>query len=156
EDLFCVIFTSGSTGVPKGVCVEHRQLINYLGGLNDLLGVERCSFASVSTFASDLGNTAIFGALCLGGCLYLPATERLMDAEKLASFFDRHSVDCLKIVPSHLQALLEHRPDGRLLPRKTLILGGESVSSRLIERVASLRPDCRIVNHFGPTECTIG
>jgi non-ribosomal peptide synthetase component F len=67
ENLVYLLFTSGSTGKPKGVAVEHRQLLNYLYGILDRLDLRIAnSFATVSTFAADLGNTVIFPALCTG------------------------------------------------------------------------------------------
>src|SRR2546425_492238 len=56
-----VIYTSGSTGRPKGVVVEHRQLTTYVDGVLERMQPENPrSFATVSTLAADLGNTAIF------------------------------------------------------------------------------------------------
>ncbi|NMF67477.1 non-ribosomal peptide synthetase, partial [Brasilonema octagenarum] len=71
ENLAYVLYTSGSTGQPKGVAIEHRQILNYLHAILDKLQLPTgASFANVSTFAADLGNTVIFPALCTGGCLH--------------------------------------------------------------------------------------
>ena len=66
EHLVYVIYTSGSTGTPKKVAIEHRQLLNYLHSIQQILNVPNASFATVSTFAADLGNTVICPALCGG------------------------------------------------------------------------------------------
>ncbi|MGB8687456.1 MAG: alpha/beta fold hydrolase, partial [Microcoleus sp.] len=65
-----------------------------------------------------------------------------------------HAIDCLKIVPSHLKALLAETAS--ILPRKRLILGGEALSRELVEKVWEYAPDCLIFNHYGPTETTVG
>uniref|UniRef100_UPI003F6F83B3 amino acid adenylation domain-containing protein n=1 Tax=Gloeocapsopsis crepidinum TaxID=693223 RepID=UPI003F6F83B3 len=156
DNLVYVVFTSGSTGTPKGVAIEHRQLLNYVWGILERLSLPAgASFATVSTFAADLGNTAVFSALCSGGCLHIVAQHRTTDSKLLADYFQRHSVDCLKIVPSHLAALLE---DGAksILPLQRLILGGEAASWSLIEQIRQLSPHCHIINHYGPTETTVG
>ncbi|MEP7126667.1 MAG: amino acid adenylation domain-containing protein, partial [Byssovorax sp.] len=65
-----VLFTSGSTGKPKGVAIEHRQLVNYVRGVAQRLALPAgASYAHISTFAADLGNTVLFPPLCLGGTL---------------------------------------------------------------------------------------
>src|SRR4029077_590016 len=67
-NLIYVLFTSGSTGRPKGVATEHRHLLHYLAGILERLAfLKEASFATVSTLAADLGNTAIFPALVRGG-----------------------------------------------------------------------------------------
>ncbi|MBW4678523.1 MAG: amino acid adenylation domain-containing protein [Microcoleus vaginatus WJT46-NPBG5] len=157
SDLAYVIYTSGSTGTPKGVAIEHRQLSNYLHSILERLKLPAgASFATVSTFAADLGNTAIFPALCTGGCLHIISQERATDPEALAEYFRRHPIDCLKIVPSHLAALLTSSDAVAILPRQRLILGGETVSWNLIEKVHKYASNCRIFNHYGPTEATVG
>ncbi|MBE7384648.1 MAG: amino acid adenylation domain-containing protein [Leptolyngbya sp. SIO1E4] len=156
-DLAYVLFTSGSTGKPKGVAIEHRSLLNYVDGILarlDLLPGSR--FATFSTFAADLGNTAIFPALCTGGCLHVVSQTQLADPRALANYFQRHPIDCLKIVPSHLAALLTSAEMQSILPRQRLILGGEAANWHLIEQIQRQQPTCRIINHYGPTETTVG
>lgn len=157
KNLVYVLFTSGSTGKPKGVAVEHRQLLNYLNGICEKLELPTgSSFATVSTFAADLGNTAIFPSLCTGGCLHIVSSERTNDPAALAEYFNRHAIDCLKIVPSHLSALLAAAPPEQILPRKCLVLGGEAAHWELISQIQQHAPNCRILNHYGPTETTVG
>ena len=157
QHLAYVLFTSGSTGKPKGVAVEHQQLFNYTQAISDELALSACrSFATVSTFAADLGNTAIFPALTNGGCLHVIASDRAANPEALAEYFLRHPIDCLKIVPSHLAALLSASHPEHILPRQRLILGGEACRWQLIEQIQCYQPSCQIFNHYGPTEATIG
>ncbi len=157
ENLAYVIYTSGSTGTPKGVAIEHRQLLNYLHGIQERLNLPSgANFATVSTFAADLGHTVIFPALCSGGCLHIISQERATDPEAIATYFQQHSIDCLKIVPSHLTALLSASNPAQILPKKRLILGGEPLNWHLIETIQKYNPDCSIFNHYGPTETTVG
>jgi amino acid adenylation domain-containing protein len=157
ENLAYVLFTSGSTGKPKGVAVEHRQLLNYVRGVSDKLALPpHSSFATISTFAADLGNTVIFPSLCSGGRLHVIAQERATDPEALADYFERHEIDCLKIVPSHLEALQKAGRPENIMPRRRLVLGGESSRRDWVEGLRRLAPDCRILNHYGPTETTVG
>ena len=157
ENLVYVIFTSGSTGQPKGVAVEHRQLLNYINAIDETLALPAGStFATVSTIAADLGNTVVFPALCTGGTLHVISEQRSTDPAALAAYFNHHPIDCLKIVPTHLAALLAALPIADLLSRKRLVLGGEECSSGLVEKVFSLAPGCVVLNHYGPTEATVG
>jgi amino acid adenylation domain-containing protein len=157
ENLAYVLFTSGSTGKPKGVAVEHRQIFNYLQSIIEKLDLTICrSFANVSTFGADLGNTTIFSSLCTGGSLHLISQQKAADPEALAEYFHHHSIDCLKIVSSHLEALLSCSQPQWIIPKQRLILGGEACSWKLIERLQKLAPECSIFNHYGPTETTIG
>ncbi|MEG3918368.1 amino acid adenylation domain-containing protein [Microcoleus sp. T3_A4] len=157
DNLAYVIYTSGSTGTPKGVAIEHRQLLNYLYAIQERLNLPSgANFATVSTFAADLGNTAIFPALCFGGCLHIVSQERATDPEALSEYFGRNPIDCLKIVPSHLAALLNCSQPKSILPGKRLVLGGESANWSLIKTLRNLAPSCSVFNHYGPTETTVG
>jgi amino acid adenylation domain-containing protein/non-ribosomal peptide synthase protein (TIGR01720 family) len=156
ENLAYVIFTSGSTGQPKGVAIEHRQLLNYIRAINDRVDFPvPGGFATVSTIAADLGNTMIYPCLCFGGTLHLISPDRLSDATALENYFAQHEIDCLKIVPSHLEALYRDK-QGRILPRSRLIVGGEAPRREFLLSLLEETPDCAIYNHYGPTETTIG
>jgi len=157
SQLAYVIYTSGSTGRPKGVGVEHRQLVNYVQAIGRKLQIEPgARLGLVSTFAADLGYTMIFPALCYGGCLDVVDAGRVLDAGKLEEHFYRHPIDYLKIVPSHLRALLNSNVGSGFLPRRWLVLGGEASSWDLIQQVKGREAGCRVLNHYGPTETTVG
>jgi amino acid adenylation domain-containing protein len=157
ENLVYLIFTSGSTGRPKGVAVEHRQLVNYLKGVQERLELPlAASYATVSTFAADLGHTMIFPALCLGGSLHVISQERASDPGAFAEYFERHHIDCLKIVPSHFESLLAWSQPEQLMPRQRLVLGGEASRPEMVENLRKIAPACEIFNHYGPTETTVG
>jgi amino acid adenylation domain-containing protein/natural product biosynthesis luciferase-like monooxygenase protein len=152
-----IIYTSGSTGQPKGVCIEHGQLACYVAGVSRRLELpEGMSFASVSTLAADLGHTALFPTLCAGGTLHLVGMAAASDSARLWAYGRKHGVEGLKIVPTHLEALLAAEDVRELLPRKRLVLGGDRAEWALVERVHALVPECEVFNHYGPTETTVG
>jgi amino acid adenylation domain-containing protein/FkbM family methyltransferase len=158
ENLAYIIYTSGSTGRPKGVGVEHRQLAAYVDTVIDRLGiVPGLRWALVSTLAADLGHTAIFPALATGGCLDILPQDIALDAPAAERWFSTRSIDAMKIVPSHLQALSGGDHPARVLPRRLLVLGGEGTPGSRLETFSRLAPPgCRIAIHYGPTEATVG
>ncbi|HEX2254140.1 MAG TPA: amino acid adenylation domain-containing protein [Thermoanaerobaculia bacterium] len=157
ESLAYLLFTSGSTGTPKAVAVEHRQLAAYVQAVGERIAwPPEGRFAIVSTFAADLGHTMVFPALCGGGCLDVVPAERISDPEAFSAYAGEHGIDCLKIVPSHLEALLTASAPDRVLPRRVLVLGGEALGWELAARVRTLAPKLAVYNHYGPTETTVG
>ncbi|HEY7493275.1 MAG TPA: amino acid adenylation domain-containing protein, partial [Candidatus Tectomicrobia bacterium] len=157
ENLVYALFTSGSTGRPKGVAVEHRQLRNYLASIAERLGLEAgARYAAVTTLAADLGHTVVFPALATGGCLHVVRLERAADPAALAAYLGREAIDCVKMVPSHLAALLAADPGAAEMPRQRMVLGGEACAWEIVQRVQALAPACMVFNHYGPTETTVG
>ena len=159
NDLVYVIYTSGSTGVPKGVAVRHINLVNYSHFICRRLKLDEepagLHFATVSTIAADLGNTCIFPSLISGGCLHVIGYETAMAPAVFADYSKKHPIDVLKITPSHLASLLDSADASAVLPRKFLVLGGEISRWDFIDRIRKAG-SCSILNHYGPTEATVG
>lgn len=156
NNLAYVIYTSGSTGMPKGVLIEHQCLVNYVDGLFQSLPMAGChSFAIGATLATDLGNTALYASLVSGATLHLFSKQLFNDVEYIHGYFKQHTIDCLKIVPSHWKSLSFAGKD--LLPEKLLIFGGEALHKTIIQSALTDAPSSYlVVNHYGPTETTIG
>jgi amino acid adenylation domain-containing protein/non-ribosomal peptide synthase protein (TIGR01720 family) len=152
-----VIHTSGSTGQPKGVVVSHGALASYVDGLLERLALPQgASMALVSTIAADLGHTLVFGALCSGRPLHVVEQELGFDPDRFAAYMAAQQIAVLKIVPSHLNGLLQAAQAADVLPSHALLVGGEACSQALYQRVRELKPSCRFINHYGPSETTVG
>jgi len=155
-DLAYLIFTSGSTGKPKAVCIGHGALASYVTAINDRLEMpENSVYASLASVATDLGYTSIWGAILAGYPVRLIDQDLMLDADALAEHLTQYPVDLLKVVPSHLHALMASESEG-LLPKHTLVLGGEGVNKSLLDKIQKVAPFLRIFNHYGPTETTVG
>jgi len=153
-DLAYVIYTSGSTGKPKGVEIEHRALANYAAWAARRLGVDADTrFAVFSSLAFDLSNTALYLSTLAGGSVVMVPDEP--NHLSLRAMLESSGANALKLTPSHLDLIgrLDLRPAGFRL----LVVGGEQLRPAVVERAREqFGAECRVVNHYGPTEATIG
>jgi len=150
-----IIYTSGSTGIPKGVAVEHRNLVNLLfSHRNDFAAGRRLRVATTAVFSFD---TSLEGPVLLadGHELHVIDDEVRMDADALVDYVARRRIDFLDLTPTYLRQLL---PAGLLSdPRHrpaVLMLGGEALSDELWRELAAV-DGTTAHNFYGPTECTV-
>src|SRR5205085_670239 len=119
-----VIYTSGSTGTPKGVVVEHGALTNKLQGLVREFEVGQnfrsALFISCSFDASI--EQAVLPLVAGGGVVLISDETRASPPEFWAELERRH-VSFLSCVPSYLESVIHHAPDGVKLDH--VALGGE-------------------------------
>ncbi|HXJ43317.1 MAG TPA: non-ribosomal peptide synthetase [Bryobacteraceae bacterium] len=157
SDVAYVLYTSGSTGEPKGVMVEHGQVVAYVKGVTERLNLQGGdSYLLLQPLSVDSSATMLFGSLLNGGTLHLLGRPQSVDAPFVADYIARHAIDVLKIAPTHLAALNGRSDPRRMMPRRLLILGGEASTWSWAADLARLAGDCRIANHYGPTETTVG
>ncbi|MEV0728359.1 amino acid adenylation domain-containing protein [Polymorphospora sp. NPDC050346] len=153
DNLAYVIYTSGSTGTPKGVAVAHRQVVNYLADVRHRFDIAPAArYALLQSMSFDFSVTVFYLALSTGGVVHL--VPRRCTGAELADELARNAIDYIKMTPSHLAALAADTGPGPLLPRRALILGGEA--SDLSWAAGLAAGPTAVLNHYGPTEATVG
>lgn len=157
QALAYILYTSGSTGMPKGVMIEQRQLTQYVHNSAERLLFERgMKYLHMLPFDGDGGYTVIFPALATGGELHILPETDLLNPNRLRDYLLVNGIDCVKIPPSYLQALMTDAVASDLLPKKRLILGMETSHTTMFADLEQQIGDGLVFNHYGPTETTIG
>ena len=155
---FYAIYTSGSTGQPKGAIVTHGGVCNlqhwYLRTLGWRQG-DKVLLASATGF--DLTQKNIFAPLLSGATLVMPSAQGY-EPQALLQDIREQRITLLNGAPSAFYPLLDlaaadHWRD--LVSLRALVLGGEPIRmERLRPWLDSGNGYCRVINSYGPTECT--
>ena len=150
ENCFIMLYTSGSTGLPKGVQIEHRNLIAYAHGTCKAnYYTPDCVTAAYASFGFDVNMADTFCTLLNGGTLYLIPEDMRMNLDQLATCFDENGVtQCLMTTQVGVQFILNH-PKMKTL--RYLTLGGEKLPS-----VDPSKLTYQLNNGYGPTENCCG
>ncbi|MFE1313088.1 amino acid adenylation domain-containing protein [Streptomyces sp. NPDC058755] len=153
-----MIYTSGSTGRPKGVAVTHGALTNYVATVPPRIGYTGpgARHALLQAQITDLGNTVLFASLVTGGELHILDEGAVTDPAAVSGYLAEQGIDHLKVVPSHLVALSAVAGLERVLPARSLVLGGEAAAPDWVRELVTAADGCAVFNHYGPTETTIG
>ena len=157
EALAYIIHTSGSTGRPKGVMISHGAVTQRLEHARSYfaLGEGDTSLQAASP-GFDASVLEIFTALTSGARLALIAPADRADPERLVRAFAAHRVSFAFVVPSMLPALLDAGLAEAATHLRWMACGGEAIPRQLRDRFLERgAPSARLVNVYGPTECTI-
>ena len=159
EQLAYIIYTSGSTGTPKGVLIEHRNAINYCQWFAKECHCkprQKVDFSSNHTF--DMAITITIVPLMLGLTIVICNDETKKDLRQYLKYLKKMRIHLIKLTPSFLKALLQEVAHHYVaLPfLKTIILGGEHLSTIDCRMWLSNYPHQVLYNEYGPTEATVG
>ena len=155
NNLAYIIYTSGSTGKPKGVMIEHLSILNQMDWLAAQFNLDSRSVILQKTPMSfDAAQWEIL-APCCGAQVVMGGSGIYKNPEKLVSTVADYNVTMLQGVPTLLQALLDVEQFSQCKTLNHVFSGGEALSKHLAIELSEQLPHCRIVNLYGPTECTI-
>nr|ABL74936.1 TlmX [Streptoalloteichus hindustanus] len=150
-----VMFTSGSTGQPKGVVVEHRNVVASLAARAAAYEGEVERFLLLSSFAFDSSVAGIFWTLTQGGTLVLPREGQQMEPAGLVETIARQRPTHTLGIPSLLAPVVEQANPGELSSLRLVVAAGEPCPTALARACATAVPECVLANEYGPTEATV-
>lgn len=156
EELRYVIYTSGSTGTPKGAMVEHQGMLNHLWSKVIDLDISRSDvvgFTAPTVF--DISVWQMLAPLLAGAAIAVVSDREMRFPNRLARAVSAYGLTVAEFVPTVIDWLLSAsagRDGGHGL--RWLISTGEELQPELAQRVHARLPGVRLLNAYGPTECS--
>jgi amino acid adenylation domain-containing protein/FkbM family methyltransferase len=154
-----VIYTSGSTGLPKGVCIEHRQVTRLFDETEPWF---RFGPTDVWTLfhspAFDFSVWELWGALLYGGRLVVVPYLVSRSPADFRALLAHEGVTVLNQTPSAFRQLIDADAEATSpLALRTVVFGGEALDVRALRPwVARYGVDQpQLVNMYGITETTV-
>ncbi len=147
DDLFILLYTSGTTGKPKGVMLEHKNVLSMALFCNRAYGEDENSrMSAYASYGFDANMMDMYSAVTSGGTVYIIPEEMRLDLSELGEYFNEsgitHSVITTQVGRQAAEELT-------FTTMKHMMVGGE--------RLVPLEPPKGYVLHngYGPTEGTV-
>lgn len=152
------IYTSGSTGQPKGVLVEHRQLVSTLCASQAAFGFKETDVVlCMASFSFDISLFELLSPLLVGGRCVMVNSRDVLD-RKVAERVLRE-VTVIHAVPALMRYFIELYREQRTAEHPARInkvfVGGDAVAPDLLDQIQDAFPDADACVLYGPTEATI-
>jgi amino acid adenylation domain-containing protein len=152
DNLIYTIYTSGSTGKPKGVQIIHRNVVNFLVGMQQHLQLtDRDSLLSVTSISFDILGLEIFLPLTLGAKVILASREVASDGFQLLAQLEDFQPTFMQATPATWRMLIAAGWTGN--SQLKVLCGGEALPQNLADRLGDRNAE--VWNLYGPTETTI-
>ncbi len=152
-----IIYTSGSTGQPKGVVIEHRNIVRLFKSDKSLYDFGSTDVWTLfHSFCFDFSVWEMYGALLFGGKLVVVPKETTKDPIEYSTLLQQEAVTILNQTPGSFYNLQNHYLDQ--YPESTIrfvIFGGEALDPKQLGRWKNQYPQCRLINMYGITETTV-
>jgi non-ribosomal peptide synthetase-like protein len=153
DGLAYVIYTSGTTGRPKGVLIGHAGVANLIesdAAEFALRPGDRVAQGSSPAYDSSVEETWM--ALSTGATVVVMDDETVRLGPDLVPWLRDERITALCPPPTLLRAAACRDPQAELPELRLLYVGGEALPDDVAERWSRGR---RMVNGYGPTECTV-
>lgn len=153
NSLAYIIYTSGTTGRPKGVMIEHGSIANLVSSDIEEFNLsphDRVGQSSSAAYDSSLEE--IWLGFAAGATVVVMDDDTARLGPDLISWLQHERITVLCPPPTLLRTTSCEDPETALPDLSLLYVGGEALPRDVADRWSVGR---RLVNGYGPTECTV-
>ncbi len=159
SNLAYIIYTSGTTGAPKGVMVEHDQVLNTLYAMEKVFPTEnKNAYLFKTNYVFDVSLVEIFSWVVSANAMVILPSGLEKDASAITNYIEKYTISHLNFVPSMFSTFLDVITEKGLQTISKLtyiLLAGEAISIKLANKIYQLNLIEKTHNLYGPTEASI-
>ena len=159
-----VITTSGSTGMPKQVAISNSNFFNFHFYFLELIksnhfSKEQLVSLQIASLTFDAHVMEILPSLCAGMKIALLPLDKQLDISTIITTISQQKVTHSFIVPSMAKIIADYLDETdswfKMQSYQMFSMGGEAVPTTLFKKFKQNIPNSKIINGYGPAECTI-
>ena len=148
-NLCYIIYTSGTTGRPKGVLLEHRNVVTYVYSAQKIYPITHTDRALQGFSVSfDASVEEIWVPFSVGATVVVGTFDIMRSGDRFSGIVSNLNISFLSCAPTLLSMV-----DEDISTLRTLIFGGEVCPPELAQRWC--RNGRKVYNTYGPTEAAI-
>ena len=158
NNLAYVIYTSGTTGKPKGMMIEHHNVVSLIqNGIKLFHFNEKDRWTMFHSYNFDFSVWEMYGPLLTGGCVVIVDKSTARTTVEFRKLLFEQKITILNQTPLAFYSLMEEEmkyASHDLLINK-VIFGGEVLQVTKLKNWKDNYPNCELINMYGITETTV-
>ena len=153
NEISCIMFTSGSTGQPKAVAVGHNNILNLIDNKCFEFINEKTTLLQTGAANFDAIHFEIWCPLFKGGKVLVFSENTILNSISFNSIVSEYSPNLMWLTsPLFTNMIQSGKYDlGKI---DNLVIGGDRLNSKAIQKTYYENPNIKIYNGYGPTETT--
>jgi non-ribosomal peptide synthetase component F len=152
-NLAYIIYTSGSTGQPKGVMVDHFNVVRLAKNTDYVAFRPGDRVLPTGALEFDASTFEIWGSLLNGLKLCLVSEGVILSPNRLKEALLKNKITTMWLTSPLFNQLLQE-DISIFCGLRNLLVGGDVLSLPHINRLREKYPALNIINGYGPTENT--
>jgi len=154
DNLASIIYTSGSTGIPKGVAVNHKNIVARVKCVDYVDLRSSDNILHMAPLAFDAATFEIWGALLNGGSVVIADKNLALEPEKFRQTLKTKNVTKLFVTTALFNRLVTYDPD-IFETVDQVLFGGEKVNPKTVYSLLNASSPRQLSHVYGPTEAVI-